>query len=172
MSAIEKITSFCVADGQRLVSFLEKLPSSNYTYSSPMLAGASIGQHCRHLIEFYQLLLSADKQLNYDERKRLLCLEQDKGAAIEALNLLGQALQALRCDKQLALLSTLGAEEGQGCCSETSLTRELVACLEHSIHHQALIRVVCIETASVQLLEPEFGYAPATLRYKKTLCVR
>ncbi len=57
--------------------------------------------------------------------------------------------------------------------TETLLTnyfRELLYNLEHSIHHQALIKVALFNSTHIKISE-SFGVAPSTLEYRKQ-CVQ
>lgn len=49
----------------------------------------------------------------------------------------------------------------------TTFERELVYCLEHTIHHQALIKVGLKELNLEGFLDGHFGVAPATLRFRE-----
>jgi hypothetical protein len=44
----------------------------------------------------------------------------------------------------------------------------LAYCLEHTIHHQALIKIGLMELNLIHLIDQHFGVAPATIRFKKT----
>jgi hypothetical protein len=48
----------------------------------------------------------------------------------------------------------------------SSFHRELAYCLEHSIHHQALIKIGLIELGALHLIDESFGVAPATLKFR------
>ncbi len=48
----------------------------------------------------------------------------------------------------------------------SSITRELDFLLSHTIHHYAIIAVLC-RLQNVEV-EPDFGVAPSTLRYQST----
>lgn len=51
--------------------------------------------------------------------------------------------------------------------NKTFINRELAYCLEHSIHHQALIKVGLKEQNIENLIDENFGVAPATIRHKQ-----
>ena len=54
---------------------------------------------------------------------------------------------------------------------ETNYERELLYNLEHSIHHQALIKVALLQLQSVEIPE-NFGVAQSTIVYRESQCVR
>ena len=53
---------------------------------------------------------------------------------------------------------------------KTNYFRELLYNLEHSIHHQALIKVAVLKNKNIQLC-PEFGIAKSTIEYR-TQCAQ
>jgi len=48
---------------------------------------------------------------------------------------------------------------------KTTYLRELAYCLEHSIHHQALIKVGLLEINCMYYIDDAFGLALATFRH-------
>ncbi len=54
--------------------------------------------------------------------------------------------------------------------TESSYQRELLYNLEHSIHHQALIKVALLEIQH-DLVDENFGVAQSTIEYRKK-CVQ
>ena len=49
---------------------------------------------------------------------------------------------------------------------KSSFERELLYCLDHAIHHQALIKIGLKELHLSHLVSPDFGVAYSTLRYR------
>jgi RNA-binding protein YhbY len=49
---------------------------------------------------------------------------------------------------------------------ESNYTRELLYNLEHSIHHQALIKVAILQNNSI-IIDENFGVAHSTIEYRK-----
>ena len=163
------MNSLCIQNLDEIKALLEKLNEKTYKHKSNLLSGATIGQHVRHILEFYICLLQANKTkvVNYDKRKRDLNIENSKIKAIEAINEIVEGLIQL---KTLAIINLEGNfnPESEGLISiETSYIRELAYCLEHSIHHQALIKIALIEQNLMALINSEFGVAPATIRHKQ-----
>ena len=94
-------------------------------------------------------------------------IETDIDFAIEMLNSIYSVLEINIIDKHLILEGNFAASESKDTHINTTLFRELTYCLEHSIHHQALIKVGLLELNSVSFIDETFGLAPATIRYKK-----
>ena len=64
----------------QLCSLLTQLSEEQYQAPLDLFNGSSIGQHTRHIIEFYQCLNASFQQevsVCYEERKRNLAIECD-----------------------------------------------------------------------------------------------
>ncbi|MCH2044833.1 MAG: hypothetical protein MK212_12010 [Saprospiraceae bacterium] len=81
------IINTCYHILEDLKETLEKIPSTIYCQPIDALFGSSIGQHTRHIIEFFQCLeaqFSAGK-VCYDLRKRDYLIEQSTQGACDAI---------------------------------------------------------------------------------------
>ena len=140
------------------------LPQDCYAKSCNVLSNSSIGQHTRHIIELYLCLLqgyeSAD--VSYDRRKRDLQIEQDLSFAITQLEFIQTQLD--RPNKSIKISYELAGSET---CLDSNYFREVMYNLEHTIHHQALIKVGIEHFTTLQLPE-SFGVAPSTMQYRET----
>lgn len=165
--------TFCQENLNEIKSVLVQLNSDQYSYPSNTLFGATIGQHVRHILEFYQSVFNGleSKTVNYDNRKRNLLIETDNQYAIHVIDEINSNLALDILDEKLVLEGNFCAEEGKKTQIQTSLFRELAYCLEHSIHHQALIKVGLLEVNCLSFIDATFGLAPATIRYRK-VCVQ
>ncbi|MCM4171939.1 hypothetical protein DHD32_10635 [Arenibacter sp. TNZ] len=155
---------------QTLEQFKEvllQLPHDTYTTPCNTLSGASIGQHTRHIIELYQCLLDGYEEATvyYDNRKRDKRIEVDVHFAIDQLHRIQNTID--RPKRKLQLYYELnGAEEK----IESNYFREVMYNLEHTIHHQALIKVAINQFTDI-ILSDSFGVAPSTLQYRSK-CVQ
>ncbi len=165
--------TYCKENLDEIKQVLLKLTPAQYTYPSSTLFGATIGQHVRHILEFYQSVFSGleSKIINYDKRERNLLLETDTTFAISFLEAICAKIIYNTRDEALILEGNFCADEGHQIQINTSLLRELGYCLEHSIHHQALIKVGLLELNCINFIDDTFGLAPATIRYR-TQCAQ
>tara|TARA_B110000858_G_C17636976_1_gene396211 strand:- start:152 stop:616 length:465 start_codon:yes stop_codon:yes gene_type:complete len=147
----------------------ERLDDQQYCYNSKLLNGASIGQHLRHSAEFYLCLFQgiATQTVNYDERKRDLLIETDRKHAIKILSDLSDQLKQISSSFALQLFSD--ETEAKEKPFVTSVDRELLYCLDHAIHHQALIKIGLKELQIADLVGDHFGVAYSTLRHRASL---
>ncbi len=152
-----------------LMDLCERLNDQQYCYNSKLLNGASIGQHLRHSAEFYLCLFQGipTQTVNYDERKRVLLIETDRKYAIKILSDFSDYLKQILPSFALQLFSN--ETEAKEKHFITSVDRELLYCLDHSIHHQVLIKIGLKKLGKVYLVGDHFGVAYSTFRYRSSL---
>lgn len=145
------------------IELLRQLTNDEFTQKNPELSNATIGEHMRHIIELFGCLLENYDYglINYDDRKRDVLLQTDKNEAIAIIE--KYLLELDKPNKPLSLT--------HNCFSpiellQTNYFRELIYNLEHSIHHQALIKVALHSLPHIKI-PSSFGVAPSTLEYRK-----
>ncbi len=151
--------------------YLDQVSQAAYCQPVPKLSMATVGQHTRHFIEFFQCLtenLHPDSRkenpiLNYDKRRRDHRIETNPQYAYMILEFLAKQLPELSSKDPIWFEFT--DYQLDNChLIPTSLERELIYNVEHTIHHFALIKI------GLHLVEPDlelprhFGIAPSTLR--------
>lgn len=163
----QQINSYCNENLDTIADLLQKLSAEKYQQKEAWLFGSSIGQHTRHILEFYQCLLEAKscEVANYDDRKRDLSLETDPKIAYQKIQTLKDSIERINSTQTLTLKVNHHLEEEDCIQMETTFGRELAYCLEHSIHHQALIKVGLKAMNLTGLVDKSFGVAPATIRH-------
>lgn len=144
-------------------NLLRTISAKKYTTPIISLEGGTIGGHTRHIIEFLEILLaSLDKNnLNYDDRKRNLELEQNPISALEAISTIVSKINLP--NKNLILQQMVGEIQIE---IPTNFYREMLYNIEHCTHHQALIKVAFNEMGMSHLLNKNFGVAPSTIVYR------
>lgn len=164
---------YCQQNLHDIRSLLLKLSNDQYTSESTLLSQATIGQHVRHILEFYTCALDGltSQHINYDNRDRNLLVENNTAVALEYLDKVNRKLNETTHDIKLILEGNFCEEENENIKIRTTYFRELAYCLEHSIHHLALIKVSLNEMKSAHLIDFGFGIAPATIRNIKK-CVQ
>jgi uncharacterized damage-inducible protein DinB len=152
---------------QQLIDLLQQLSEQTYQQPLEVFEGNSIGQHVRHVTEFYTCLLQGlpQQRVNYDKRARNYLIEQQPAVAMEILQMALLDLSAVRADTPLTLETAFGQEALVEVPS--SFLRELIYLIEHAIHHMALIRIGLHGLPVV--IAPDFGVAPSTVHYRQSL---
>ncbi|MBR9854686.1 MAG: DinB family protein [Algicola sp.] len=142
---------------------LSELPKGCYSRSCSLLSNTSIGQHTRHVIELYLCLINGYDlaDVSYDRRKRDLKIEEDLSFALERLTFIQMHLE--KPNKTIRISYELNGEENK---MDTNYYREVMYNLEHTIHHQALIKIGICHFSDQEVPET-FGVAPSTVQYRR-----
>jgi hypothetical protein len=148
---------------EQAADLLAGVDDETFTRPAPIFDGQRIGAHMRHVIDFYDGLVTGipGRQVDYDARERDPLLESDRRFAIERLRELALLLRhdlIFREDFSLQVSS-----EGAS-FSSSSLGRELQAVASHTVHHFALIAVLLRYFGFT--VPSDFGVSKATLDYR------
>lgn len=156
----------------RIKSLLGEIETGNYSKPLSVLEGASIGQHVRHIIDFYQCLLRdiPNGVVDYGLRDRNPLMETEPTAAKFQLEQLAAALLWLDESSPLHVRGDFSPADlpKDKPLLLSSLGRELMYAHDHAVHHLALIRIGMKEAAPWVRMDPTMGYAPTTISHKKT----
>ncbi len=152
---------------QQIDLLLQQLSEEEYCRQLPEFDRHSIGQHCRHILEFFQCLEkgSATGVIDYSERPRNAVYETQPAAARQAFGSIVQELMDLDVYHPVAVCTEVGADHRP--CYNSTIGRELVFTFEHAIHHLAIIKIglrchfphICVDR--------HLGVAPSTLRAQR-----
>jgi hypothetical protein len=154
----------------QLKDLLSQLNTNEYTKNLPVLNESTIGQHVRHTVEFFQCLINGTLTgiVDYDSRKRNLLIETNQSFALAILTDIEDSIATgLNVDKVLKVRVNYGENSFE--LIESNFMRELVYMIEHSIHHFALIRIGVQENFRHIQIEPTFGVAYSTIKYKQEI---
>ncbi len=152
----------------QLKNLLSNISVEDFTKKSDLLYNASIGEHFRHIIEFYRCCLFFRKGdvVNYDLRPRDKALENTPSAGLQAIDEIITYLQNLSDPEEISLnleLECLDQTDGIA----TNLHRELAFCLDHCIHHQSIIKIGLKANKLDYLVDKNFGVAFSTQTYRE-----
>ncbi|MGJ4746895.1 hypothetical protein ACQV5M_11095 [Leptospira sp. SA-E8] len=151
----------------RFAELLLRISERNYTRPLHLLSGASIGKQIRHCLEFAEALLNGyDAGLVcYDQRERNPLYENSPKAAADRFLELVREFEGKDWEGEIQVSylvhSTLGLEN----VVRSSWERELLYVQEHTIHHEAIIRVALEHDLGFDDIPESFGFAISTLQY-------
>jgi len=167
---IEQITQAVTVLLFQLKELLENLSDEQYCRKVALLSNASIGQHTRHIIEFFQELEKGYNTgfVNYDARKRNYMIETQRNFAITGL--VGIADVIAKENRPLKLIADFSGQGANPCEVPTNYQRELVYNAEHTVHHMALLRIG-VNAVTTIVLPENFGVAISTIKHRN-LCVQ
>lgn len=157
-----------------LILFLEQIDAESYRQPLSVFNGSSLGEHTRHTLEFYQCLLSQHhhQRINYDRRERNRSIQEEPDTAIQVIHEILIMLDNTDLNKQLQLLVAYDTETDSTDEMPTNMKREITYCLEHAIHHMALIKVGVMTCFPQIILTDDFGIAPSTIKHQQTVCAQ
>ncbi|MGY8901828.1 MAG: hypothetical protein ACKVI1_04480, partial [Flavobacteriales bacterium] len=69
--------------------------------------------------------------------------------------------------RNITLRASYGVDVSVDIDIDTTVERELVYCMDHAIHHLAIIKISLIESGVDLKMEADLGVASSTLRYRE-----
>lgn len=170
---IKEIAAQTLKDAQ---CYLKEIDPQVYGMPLDLLFGASIGQHTRHFVEFYQCLLDQTKDegnvVNYALRARDLRIEENPQFASDRINEICDRLLSLNASRSCELVCDEHIESPSGITVDSNINREIVYNIEHTIHHLAIIKIGLHAIAPSIALPSHFGVAPSTIQHKLKICAQ
>jgi uncharacterized damage-inducible protein DinB len=150
---------------------LRTIDDEKYRRRLPTAFNSAVGGHYRHCLDHFQSLFAGlDRdEINYDHRTRDKRIETDRAFALEETRRLSLACQSipppfLECP--IWVRSQVNYEHRNSPAIASTIGREVMYAVAHSIHHYALIAVMC---GLLEVPVPNgFGIAPSTLHYHDT----
>lgn len=152
-------------------SLLRTIPEEVYVKPDNILSGATLGQHFRHIIEFYQCIIDIkdNRLVCYDDRKRELRLERSIDFMVEKINKLNETIVSLDTNTPIQTLSKFTSDPKELKVKiNSSIGRELSYGFDHSIHHLAIIKIALNINHPEIKLPDGLGVAPSTLQYRES----
>lgn len=150
---------------------LNSLDREAYTRPATGGFGGSIGEHYRHVVEHFSSLLAGvrDGRVDYDSRKRDRAIESDIEYARAVTEALIDDFKRLPWDvfqKWVQVTYTVAYNTDEVESVPSNVSREIVFCVGHAVHHYAIIRLLCAQSE----IEMPFGFgvAPSTLRHSRS----
>ena len=158
----------------QLMQLITTLSKDEYTAKLDVLNQSTIGQHIRHIVEFY-IELNKGYSLgivDYDNRTRNLEFEVNQNQVIEEIQLIITTIENYNLEKELLIESNHGLSNDGKVYSKSSSRREVVYALDHTVHHLAIIKIAIQSMYKHITLDTNIGIAPSTLRNNKKVCVQ
>jgi uncharacterized damage-inducible protein DinB len=154
----------------QIFDLIQQLSEAEYTSELDLLNGNTIGKHIRHIVEFFDLLVSGSYEgiINYDKREHSQLFESDIHATISRIKELLHKIDQMNFGGEVYLVVSYSETDDDAEKIKSSLERELAYNIEHAIHHMAIIKIA-IQTVFPKIqLSDNFGVAYSTVRYQKS----
>ena len=147
-----------------IASIVESIDDVTFGTRRPDGVSGSIGAHVRHTLDHVAALvqpLTADI-VDYDSRRRGTDVERHRRLAASELRRLANEVESLTAEDEARAieLSAVVEHSGQRVTARTTVGRELVFVLSHTVHHQAIIALLLADAG--WRAPDRFGLAPST----------
>lgn len=156
----------------QMAGLLERLDVDTFTRPLPLFHGSTIGQHFRHILEFYTCLFDGvlSARVDYGSRKRNHALSENPRAALAVVDCIAGAVKQRDEHQWINVESDFSddvVDNVRRPVYMSSLGRELQYAFDHAIHHLAMIRMA-LEVYFPEIhVDDDLGVAPSTLKYKR-----
>jgi DinB superfamily len=176
MSATDRLGDSNARLLEESIALARELDDAEFCSAEIRPDGAGIGPQLRHVADFARSLLDGldAGRVDYDARKRDPLFEVSRAWAIGELESLAERLRALDRrdgDRELLVRSESAVlPPGVDPWSRSTLRRELLVLLSHTVHHHALVR----ERLCARGRDPgrQLGLAPSTREHEARPCAR
>ncbi|PJZ24353.1 hypothetical protein CH352_18375 [Leptospira hartskeerlii] len=154
----------------RFADLLLRISERNYTRPLHLLSGASIGKQVRHCLEFAEALLNGYNTglVSYDQRERNPLYENSPKAAADRLFELQREFEQRNWEGEVKVSYLVHSSSGLENIVNSSWERELLYVQEHTIHHEAIIRVALEHDLGFEDIPENFGFAISTIQYNSS----
>lgn len=148
------------------IEVLNTLTGHQYRSPDPLINGATVGQHWRHLSDHYACFLGGfgTACVDYGDRGRDARTESDLAFALQEARKLVGRLSELASHVNNPLKVRHEPADVDTPAYDSSVARELEFLFSHSSHHLAMISVV-LRQHGIKL-PSDFGLAASTRRYR------
>lgn len=158
---MNKLTKPTIETLQQIILIID-----NPALSTKIYADSGIGRHVRHVIDHFMALKNSLKTnlVDYNCRHRDSEIEIDKQQAKQSLVAMIDWLDSNQLeDRMIKVYSEISCQQTLSCEFCSTVDRELLYLINHTIHHTAYIKLV-MQTYDIKL-DKSVGLAPGTATY-------
>ena len=149
---------------QQINHVISQLESAKYHHPLPEFNGSSLGQHFRHILEFFQCLEDGVQSgtVDYAARNRNPVYESNPAIASAAFEAFNHALPKFDLTLPVQVRAEFGTDNRP--CYESTVGRELLFVYDHAIHHLAIIKIGLICHYPEISVDKDLGVSPSTVK--------
>jgi len=155
---------------EQMIELLEKISPENYGKPLQLFNGSSIGQHFRHILDFYTCLMAgaAEGRIDYAKRERDAMIENDPQYAQKIFRDILVGTKGITENNPVEIVADFSSDLNQPRpVVQSSLARELMYAYDHAVHHLAMIKMGLKETCPNLEVDKNIGVAPSTVKHWK-----
>ena len=149
---------------------IDQISDSDFVKPVEAFNGATLGQHFRHSLEFFQCLMNgyANGIVSYDKRDHDKAIESNRLLALDVINKSKLFIEHSNIAKLIDLQVCYDSESDCEVVVPSNMAREITYNIEHIIHHMALVKIGIKEVCPYVNLPNEFGIAISTIKYHRS----
>ncbi|MEZ4953525.1 MAG: hypothetical protein R2825_08105 [Saprospiraceae bacterium] len=156
---------------EQMIELLEKINPENYSKPLQLFNGSSIGQHFRHILDFYTCLCNgiADERIDYAKRERDVYIETNPQYAIEIFKKILTVTCELQEQDTIEVVADFSSDlNTERPVVKTTVARELMYAYDHAVHHLAMIKMGLKVVSPNLEINKNIGVAPSTVKHWNT----
>ena len=154
----------------QICSLLKLIDDEDYSKPLDIFNGSTLGQHFRHILDFYNMVLKGvvENEIDYSKRERNPKVELDTAYANNAFCEVAQQVAVLDEQKSIQVRADFSNYHDENRPTvPSSVGRELMFAYDHAVHHLAIIKIGIRSTLPHLKLDENLGVAPATIKFQK-----
>jgi translation initiation factor 2B subunit (eIF-2B alpha/beta/delta family) len=161
--------TFSILDQVEFV--ISQIKNDDYTKPVDVFNNSTIGQHFRHTLEFFQILMAGYERggVSYDKRVHDKSIETDKNLALDIIKKSKEFIASCDMKKPLILEVNYDLDNSSDIIVGSNMAREVTYNVEHAIHHMAIIKIGLQVLCPYVKIPYGFGVAISTLRYRNVM---
>ncbi len=157
----------CVRSIEQCGQLLRLISTESYVDSSR--GTSSVGAHIRHILDRFHCFLAGMPagSIDYDARKRDKSIENNLDVAAFALVSVSRRIESMVAMDDLETAITVRESvhhQGPAVTMPSTVGRELMGLVTHSIHHLAIIALI-VKSYGYEM-DSDFGKAASTILYE------
>jgi hypothetical protein len=152
----------------QLTDLLQRLGEETYSRPLALFNGSSIGQHFRHIIDFYGCLANNAEagRLDYAHRQRDTRVETEPTYAAIMLQQFHKKLKDMDEAITVEVVADFSSDLNETRPVVTScIGREMMYAYDHAVHHLAIIKMGLKSTVPDFQIDKNIGVAPSTVKH-------
>ncbi|TNE66635.1 MAG: hypothetical protein EP344_02320 [Bacteroidetes bacterium] len=154
---------------QQIKRVIVQMPPESYQKPLTEFDGNTLGQHFRHILEFYQCLEASVNSgiVDYAARERNPVFETNPVIAAAAFEAIAHRLPKFDLNLPVQVRAEFGSDDRP--CYDSTLGRELLFVYDHAIHHLAIIKIgLSCQFPEIQV-EKDLGVSPSTIKSRSKI---
>ncbi len=158
---------------QQITTLLDSLDNQLYTKPLDVFKDSSIGQHFRHILDFYLCLIKGieDGTVDYANRDRNPLAESDVHFTKQAFQNITQVITHFIETQPINVRGEFSAQALERPELASSVGRELMFAYDHALHHLAMIKIgLQVALPEIQL-DNNVGVAPSTVKHRNGILI-